>query len=157
LMLPRAAGRLSLVSADPAQQPRIDLHYCADPEDERRLMEGVRLAWKVLRSPAMANAYERVAGLSDDTVGSDQQLKRYMRANIGTYCHASGTAPIGADGGPNAVLDQHCKLRGLQNLYVADASVFPMIPSAVPNLTVMMLGEQCSHALRRRTSKARRR
>jgi choline dehydrogenase-like flavoprotein len=148
LMLPRAAGRLSLVSADPAQQPRIDLHYCADPEDERRLMEGVRLAWKVLRSPAMANAYERVAGLSDDTVGSDQQLKRYMRANIGTYCHASGTAPIGADGGPNAVLDQHCKLRGLQNLYVADASVFPMIPSAVPNLTVMMLGERIADWLK---------
>jgi choline dehydrogenase len=64
-----------------------------------------------------------------------------MRANIGTYCHASGTAPIGRDNDPNAVLDQRCKVRGTDNLYVADASVFPIISSAVPNLTVMMLGE----------------
>ena len=41
-----------------------------------------------------------------------------------------------------AVLDQKCKVRGAQNLYVADASAFPMIPSAVPNLTVMMLAER---------------
>jgi choline dehydrogenase len=123
-------------------QPRIELNYCSDPEDERRLMEGVRLAWKLLRSEPMANSYQRIAGLSEKVVGSDEQLKSYMRANIGTYCHASGTAPIGPDGDPTAVLDQKCRVRGTDNLYVVDASVFPIIPSAVPNLTVMMLGER---------------
>ena len=148
LMLPRGYGRLSLVSPDPAVQPKIDLNYCAEPEDERRLMEGVRLAWKVLRSEAMANSYQRIAGLSAKIVDSDELLKGYMRANIGTYCHASGTAPIGPDGDPSAVLDQKCKVRSTDNLYVVDASVFPIIPSAVPNLTVMMLGERVADWLK---------
>jgi choline dehydrogenase len=148
LMLPRGHGRLSLTSADPAAQPKIDLNYCSEREDERRLIEGVRIAWKVLRSAPMENSYQRIAGLSEKIVGSDEQLKNYIRANIGTYCHASGTVPIGPDDDANAVLDQKCKVRGTENLFVADASVFPTIPSAVPNLTVMMLGERVADWLK---------
>ncbi len=147
LMLPRGHGTLMLQSRDPAVQPRIELNYCSDPEDERRLMDGVRLAWTVLRAETMANAYQRIAGLSEKIVGSDEQLRSYMRANIGTYCHASGTAPIGPDSDANAVLDQRCKVRGAENLYVVDASVFPIMPSAVPNLTIMMLGERVANWL----------
>jgi choline dehydrogenase len=148
LMLPLGHGRLTLQSRDPAVQPEIELNYCTHPEDERRLMEGVRIAWKVLKSPVMANAYKRIAGLTDEIVGSDDALRKYMRANIGTYCHASGTVPIGPDDDANAVLDQRCKVRGTENLYVVDASVFPTIPSAVPNLTVMMLGERVADWLK---------
>ena len=96
----------------------------------------------------MANSYQRIAGLSEKVVSSDEQLKSYIRANVGTYCHASGTAPIGPDGDPTAVLDQKCRVRGTDNLYVVDASVFPIIPSAVPNLTVMMLGERLAEWLK---------
>jgi len=148
LMLPQGYGRLTLQSRDPVDQPRIDLNYCSDPEDERRLIEGVRVAWKVMRSPPMKDAFERVAGLSDSIIDSDEQLKKYIRANIGTYCHASGTTPIGPEGDANAVLDQKCKVRGTENLYVVDASVFPVIPSATPNLTVMMLGERVADWLK---------
>jgi choline dehydrogenase len=147
LMLPRGHGRLTLVSPDPAVQPKIELDYCSNSEDERRLMDGVRHAWKILRSDAMVNAYQRITGLSEAIVSSDEQLKSYMRANIGTYCHALGTAPIGPDGDPNAVLNQRCKVCGTDNLYVVDASVFPAVPSAVPNLTVMMLGERVANWL----------
>jgi choline dehydrogenase len=148
LMRPLGHGRLALASRDAEVQPNIELNYCSDPEDKRRLMQGVRLAWKVLKSPAMASAYRRIAGLTDEIVSSDDKLKSYMRDNIGTYCHASGTAPIGPDSDPNAVLNQRCKVRGTDNLYVADASVFPLIPSATPNLTVMMLGERIAEWLK---------
>jgi choline dehydrogenase len=148
LMRPRGHGRLSLVSRDPAVQPKIELNYCAEPEDERCLMEGVRLAWKVLRTEPMADAYQRIAGLSEQIVESDGLLNSYMRANIGTYCHASGTVPIGPDSDRGAVLDQTCRVRGTDNLYVVDASVFPVIPGAVPNLTVMMLGERVADWLK---------
>jgi choline dehydrogenase len=96
----------------------------------------------------MVDAYSCVAGLSYEIVGSNERLKEYMRTNIGTYCHASGTAPIGSDSDPTAVLDQTCKVRGTENLYVADASVFPTIPSAVPNLTVMMIAERIAGFLK---------
>jgi len=142
LMLPRGHGRLSLTSADPAAAPSIDLNYCSDPEDVRRLKEGVRFAWRLLNSPDMTPAYRRISGLSDSIVASEEQLLNFIHANIGTFCHASGTAPIGPDGDPNAVLDQRCRVRGAENLWIADASVFPQIPSAVPNLTVMMVAER---------------
>jgi choline dehydrogenase len=96
----------------------------------------------------MANAYQRIAGLSDTIVGSEVKLKSYICANIGTYCHASGTIPIGPEGDPNAALDQKCRVRGTENLYVADASIFPIIPSATPNLTVMMLSERVADWLK---------
>jgi choline dehydrogenase len=142
LMRPLGQGSLTLQSGDPTVQPKIDLSYCTHPEDMRRLTEGSRFAWAILRSDPMANAYQRIAGLSPETMGSDERLSSYIRANIGTYCHASGTVPIGTDQDPFAVLDQKCKVRDTQNLYVVDASVFPLIPSAVPNLTVMMLAER---------------
>jgi choline dehydrogenase len=148
LMLPRGHGRLTLAGRDPMTQPNIELNFCAHPEDERRLMEGVRLGWEVLNSESMAGAYQRIAGLTEEIVGSDDKLRSYIRANIGTYCHASGTAPIGPDDDPNAVLDQTCKVRGIENLYVIDASVFPVIPSVVPNLTVMALGERIADWLK---------
>lgn len=142
LMLPRGHGRLTLSGSDPEDQPLIALNYCSDREDERRLMEGVRLAWKVLKTEAMRRAYVRVAGLSDEAVADDESLREYVRANIGTYCHACGTAPIGPNSDELAVLDQRCKVRGTDNVYVADASVFPTIPSAIPHLTVMMIAER---------------
>ena len=148
LMRPLGHGRLTLQARDPAVQPRIELNYCAKPEDEWRLMEGVRLAWKVIESEPMAKAYQRVAGLTEQTVLADAKLKSYIRGNIGTYCHASGTVPIGPDSDPNAALDAKCKVRGTENLFVADASAFPTIPSAVPNLTVMMLVERVADWLR---------
>jgi choline dehydrogenase-like flavoprotein len=52
------------------------------------------------------------------------------------------SSPIGSDSDPNAVLDQRCKVLVTENLYLVDASVFPIIPSVVPNPTVMMLGKR---------------
>jgi hypothetical protein len=151
LMLPAGHGRLVLIGRDPDAQPRIELNFCSHAEDERRLVEGVRLAWKVLRSPPMAGAYQRIAGLSQAIVDSDEQLRSYVYANVGTYCHASGTVPIGADDDRGAVLDEKCRVRGVQNLWVMDASAFPVIPSATPNLTVMMLAERGSDWLKTAT------
>jgi choline dehydrogenase len=142
LMQPVGHGTLALRSADPAEQPVINLNYCAHSADMRRLMEGVRLAWAVLQTDPLAKAYERIAGLSAETVGSDERLASYIRGNVGTYCHASGTVPIGPDHDGGAALDQRCVVRGTANLYVADASIFPRIPGAVPNMTVMMVAER---------------
>jgi choline dehydrogenase len=144
LMQPKGHGRLRLQHRDPARPPRIDLNFCGDPEDERRLMAGVRLAWEVLHARPMAGAYRRVVGLDRATIDSHERLRDYVRANVGTFCHAAGTAPIGPQGDASAVLDQHCKLRGLDNLFVADASAFPLLPSVPPNLSVMMLGARAA-------------
>lgn len=150
LMVPRGHGRLTLTSTDPAAQPTIELNFGADPEDMRRLMAGVRVAWKVARSEHIRRETERVVVLSDDIIRSDDLLRDYVRSRVGSYCHALGTARMGPDGDPGAVVDQYCRVRGVENLWVVDASVMPVIPRAVPNLTVIMLGERVADWLRRR-------
>jgi choline dehydrogenase len=144
LMVPRGYGSLTLAGSDSMLQPSIDLNFCSDAEDMRRLMHGVRLAWDVLNSSAMMRSYQRIAGLDDATVQSDERLGAYIGANIGSYCHALGTAPMGPTADPFAVVEQRCKVHGTDNLFVVDASIFPTVPRVVPNLTVMMLAERAA-------------
>jgi choline dehydrogenase-like flavoprotein len=83
----------------------------------------------------------RVVGLDDDIVSSDERRYRYILDNVGTYCHALGTAPMGSEGDRGAVVDARCRVDGTDNLWLADASVFPTVPRAFPNPTVIMLAE----------------
>jgi choline dehydrogenase len=142
LLHPRGHGRMRLASANPLTPPIIELNFTAEAEDMRRFLAGLRLAWGVIRSPAMAAAYQRVACLDEAVMSSDSELTSYVRGHVGTYCHALGTVPIGCDGDPDAVLDQHCRVRGIDGLSVVDGSVIPVVPRVVGHLTIMMIAER---------------
>ena len=145
---PHTRGRLMLASTDPRVQPLIQLDFAADPEDLRRLVAGVRLAWQIAHQPEIARHMHHVALLSEETMGSDDALAAYVRATVSTQFHPCGTAPMGPAGDPMAVVDQHCRLRAIPNLRVADASVMPAIPRANINLTCIMIGEHVSGWMR---------
>jgi choline dehydrogenase-like flavoprotein len=138
---PRSRGRVSLASADPAVPPLIDLNFADDPEDLRQLVEGVRLAWQVAHEPEIAAHSERVALLSEEAVDSDEASRAYVRATVTTQFHPCGTARMGPADDVMAVVDAHCRVRGLHNLRVVDASIMPNIPRANINLTTIMIGE----------------
>jgi choline dehydrogenase len=144
LLHPRGYGRLRLTSPDPLSPPQIELNFAADAEDIRRLLAGLRLAWRVANAPVMSAAYRRIPCLDESTIASDNALLAYVREHIGTYCHALGTVPMGAENDPYAVLDQRCRVRGIEGLSVVDASVFPSVPRVVPHLTTMMIAERVS-------------
>jgi choline dehydrogenase len=145
---PRTRGRVLLASTDPRTPPLIHLNFAADPEDMRRLMAGVRLAWQIAHQPQIARHTRHVALLSDKTMASDDALAAYVRATVTTQFHPCGTARMGPVGDPMAVVDQHCRLRAIPNLRVADASVMPAIPRANINLTCIMIGEHISDWMR---------
>jgi choline dehydrogenase len=148
LMVPRAHGHLRLTSTDPAVQPRIELNYGADPEDMRRLLLATRFAWGLANSAPLKRETQGVVALNEDIIASDNLLRSYIAENVGTYCHALGTARMGPENDPGAVVDQYCRVRGVKNLWLVDASVMPAVPRAVPNLTVIMLGERVAAWLR---------
>jgi choline dehydrogenase len=148
VMKQRSCGTLVLTSAAPDAPPKIELNYCSDGEDLRRLIEGIRLAWQILQSESLRRNFKKIAILNDEIVGSDARLEEYIFQNIGTYCHALGTAPMGRDGDNDAVVDSRCRVRGVRDLYVVDASIFPITPRTVPNMTVMMFGEYSASWLR---------
>ena len=108
-------------------------------------MAGVRLAWQIAHQPEIARHVDHVAVLTEETISSDDALAAYVRATVATQFHPCGTARMGPPGDAMAVVDQHCRLRAVDNLRVVDASVMPTIPRANINLTCIMIGE---HAVR---------
>lgn len=142
LQRPRSSGRLSLASADPHEAPRIDLDYFVDPEDMRRMMEGVRMCWEASQSPELAPYVERVAPLDEETVRSDAALAEYIRATARTTFHPVGTARMGPAGDAAAVVDSHGRVHGVEALRVVDASIMPNIVNCNTNLTSIMIGER---------------
>lgn len=106
------------------------------------MREVTRIAWRVARSAPLVQTSDGVVGLDDETVASDERLDAYIRAQIGTCCHALGTARMGPRADAGAVVDERCRVHALRNLWVVDASVMPAVPRVVPNLTVMMIAER---------------
>lgn len=148
LMRPSATGRVALISRDPAAQPYVSLNYVSHPEDMRRLIDGVRLAVRIAQSAEMAETIADIADIDVAMLASDDRLGEYVRGTVDTFCHALGTARMGPETDKRAVVDQYCRVRGVENLWVADASVMPTVPHVMPNLTTIMIGERVADWLR---------
>ncbi len=156
LMDPRGHGRLRLASADPRASPHIELGFDGDPDDMRALADGVRLSWQIARSVPVAAATLRVAGFDEATVGSDEAVRDYVLANLASFNHPCGTAPMGPGDDALAVTDQRGRVRGIADLWIADASVMPTGVSVPPNLSVIMISERVAAWIRDDLSVARR-
>jgi choline dehydrogenase len=139
---PFSRGRVAISSSDHHVPPIIDLYYHHDPEDMRRTMEGVRLAWDIVHTPVMRALHEGVLGVTEETIESDEKLQEFIRRANTTVYHPVGTCKMGPSGDPEAVVDSHGRVYGVQGLRVADASIMPDIPSANTNLTCIVIGER---------------
>ena len=143
LGLPDGSGHVRLASADPGVQPSFDYRYLQHPNDRRRVREGLRLAAKLLQSDAYKDVVDHRIQPMNDILASDDALDVWMRQTVGSARHVSGTCKMGPDSDPMAVVDQYCRVRGVQGLWVADASVMPRIPrSGGAHATVIMIGER---------------
>ena len=144
LSRPASRGRVTLDSAAPGGKPVIELGFLSAPEDIERLMHGVRLAWKIAHSAALAQRTESIFMWTAAMINNDSFLKSAIRRFVGPTWHAAGTARMGSPLDPMAVVDQHCRVYRADNLRVVDASVMPDIPSAATNLTCIMLAERAA-------------
>jgi len=143
LGLPDGSGHVKLASADPAVQPSFNYRYLQNPNDVRRVREGVRMGARFLESDAYKGVVDYRINPTDDILADDNALDLWIRQNVGTARHVSGTCKMGPDSDPMAVVDQHCKVKGVQGLWVVDASVMPRVPrSGGAHATVLMIGER---------------
>jgi choline dehydrogenase len=146
---PRSRGRITLASADAHVHPVIELNLNTDPEDMRRLVDGVRRCWDIANSPEMRDITTGVALLTQEVIDSDGALAEYIRENSATIWHPVGTCKMGPAGDKSAVVDQYGRVHGLKNLWVADASIFPNHTSKNPNLTCVVIGERVADWIKR--------
>jgi choline dehydrogenase-like flavoprotein len=146
---PRSRGRVWITSADPDDRPAIDYRYFTDPAgaDEAVLVAAVRAARRIGGSEPMAARLRREVFPGPQAV-SDADISALARATHQTVYHVSGTCRMGAPDDPLAVLDPGLRVRGVPGLRVADASVFPTIPSVNPVVTVMITAERAASLIR---------
>ncbi|GAA3184943.1 GMC family oxidoreductase [Nonomuraea roseoviolacea] len=139
-LTPRSRGTLRLVSPDPEVRPVIDHAYLSDPAgaDLAALRAGVELCRAMAASPALRPLLgEPLDAFSGSPAADDAALRRVAAH----YWHPVGTCAIGADPAAGAVVDRRGLVHGADNLWVADASVMPVIPRATTNLPVVALAE----------------
>lgn len=138
-LYPRSRGRVTLASPDPFDAPLIDPNLLSAPEDLPPLIRGIRLARKVFASPAFAK-YGAEETSPGSAAQSDADLAAFVRAEAYTVHHPVSTCRMGIDA--DAVVDSELRVVGLDNLRVADASVFPSIIGGNTNAAVVMIAEK---------------
>ena len=140
---PESRGHVRIASADPLAAPRIQPNYLAHEMDRRVLLGGLRLARRLLRTPELApyNAGEDYPGSG---VESDDEWLDVARRRGTTTFHLVGSCRMGPEADPLAVVDDRLRVRGLDALRVADASIVPRMPSANTNAAALMIAEKAA-------------
>jgi choline oxidase len=148
VMYPRSTGRLRLRSSDPGEPPLLDFGYFSDPDghDMRTMLAGMRLARRIATASALDPWLGRELAPGPE-VADEAGLRDFIAATHTTVSHPVGTCRMGAPDDRLAVVDPALRVRGVEKLRVADASVFPVITGVNPCLTCMLLGERCAELL----------
>ncbi|MGZ6992309.1 MAG: mycofactocin dehydrogenase MftG [Ilumatobacteraceae bacterium] len=141
VLLERAesAVEIELVSSDPRQAPAIDYHSLESAVDQAHLRKAAEIGLAIIDSSAM-----RGLQLRRTTPATDADLDDWMRHNITTAVHLCSSAPMGPDADPLAVVDQYCRVRGVDGLRVIDTSILPSAPSRGPACTAVLIGERAA-------------
>ena len=150
LIGPRSRGSVQLRSADPTEPPRIDVGHLRHGDDVARLVDAVVVARHISRTEPLA-ALVTGAELAPGPATADRDrgvLGHWITSHVQSYHHPVGTCRLGNDPDHGAVVDARGRVHGLEQLYVADASVMPTIPSAGTNLPTIMVAERIADWLR---------
>jgi choline dehydrogenase len=145
LMRPRSTGHVKLRSSDPKAPPSLLFNYLKDPQDREDLRTSVRLTREILAQPALApfRGEELSPGLK---VQSDAEIDAFVRQGVETCYHPVGTCRMGI--GADCVVDEQCRVYGIEGLRVVDASIMPAIVSGNTNAPTIMIAEKASDLIR---------
>lgn len=143
LVKPKSRGYVKLRSANPADLPIISPHLLKHPDDMAMMVAGQRFFRDVLLSGELGKRIDKVIAPAGPDL-SDEVMADHCRRFVKTNYHPASTARMGADGDPMAVLDAKMRVRGIDNLRVADMSAVPNINAGNTNAPAMMLGGRCA-------------
>ncbi|SFT73381.1 GMC family oxidoreductase [Halomonas saccharevitans] len=140
---PTSRGTVRIKSRDPRQAPAISPHYLSTPEDRQVAADSLRVTRRIAEQPAFAK-YQPEEFKPGAQYQSDDDLAR-LAGDIGTTIfHPVGTAKMGCDDDPMAVVDSRLRVRGVRGLRVVDASIMPTITSGNTNSPTLMIAEKAA-------------
>jgi len=137
---PKSRGSVMISSSDPAVPPSIRMNLLSERADVEALVRAVRRAREIIATEPIASAVERELAPS-----SGEDVEAYIRNFAKTTAHPACSVAMGSD--PDSALDEKLRVRGVDNLRVADASALPEIPRANTNAPSIMIGERCADFL----------
>jgi len=145
LAQPMSVGTITLASADPTVNARLDPQYLSRDEDMAVMEYGIRYARELVQTPAFAKLRGKELA-PGESVTSSEGIREYIRKAIGTVWHPACTCHMGNDA--QAVVDDELRVKGVQGLRIADASVMPKLVNGNPNAAVMMIAEKAADLIR---------
>jgi len=145
LLRPKSSGTVKLAGPDRDLAPVIDPAFYSEVDDLEDMLRGLRLARRILEAPA----WDRVRGAEirpGPQVQGDDVLKDYIRASSQTCFHPVGTCAMGKEA--HDVVDAELRVRGVEGLRVADASIIPRMIGGNTNAPVIMIAEKAADMIR---------
>ncbi|MBO6784701.1 MAG: GMC family oxidoreductase N-terminal domain-containing protein [Alphaproteobacteria bacterium] len=142
-MRPQSRGYVRAKSSDTRDKPAIQPNYLDHEYDQRLTIAGLRLGREMIRTPEMASIFVEETTPGED-VQSDDELLHFARTYGTTVFHLMGSCRMGPDSDPNCVVDDELRVRGVEGLRVADASVIPAAHSTNTNAATIMIAEKAS-------------
>lgn len=144
---PDSLGYVRARSSNPMEKPTIQPNYLSAESDRRVLLAGLKLARKLMRTTPMMQYFDGEI-FPGDHVQSDEDLMDTARQRGTTTFHMMGSCRMGPAHDPTAVVDHELKVRGIEGLRIADASIMPSMPSANTNASSLMIGEKAADLIR---------
>lgn len=144
LIRPRSRGRIRLQDTDPTSNPILDLGYFTDPADKETMLRTIEFCREMGNSESM----RPFRGQDMSPTGNTRaELLSFLEQGCSTYYHPTGTAKMGKD--KMSVVDGNLKVYGVEGLRVADASIFPHIPTGNTMAPSVIVGERAGSILKR--------
>jgi choline dehydrogenase len=145
LIAPRSRGRLRLRSADPLDKPDLVGNHLAEPEDLAALVAGFKRLREIAHTDPLASVRGREL-IPGEEVQSDSEIEDFLRRELELLYHPAGTCRMGSD--DMAVVDPSLRVRGVEGLRVADASIMPVIVGGHTHAPVVMIAEKAADLIR---------
>ena len=142
-MRTKSRGFVRIQSTDAKAPPKILFNYMSHPDDWEEFRACVRLTRELFVQPAMKKYVGREIQPGADAV-TDDQIDDFIRQHAESAYHPCGTCKMGATHDPMAVVDETCKVIGIEGLRVADSSIMPQVTNGNLNAPTLMIGEKAS-------------
>ena len=142
-MRSKSRGFVRIKSSDPKSHPQIKFNYMTHEDDFPTFRKALKLSREILSQSAMSQYYGGEIQPGNE-ITSDEGLDEFIKNNCESAYHPCGTCKMGEKEDPTTVVENNCKVKGFDNFYLADSSIFPRICNGNLNSPSIMTGEKAS-------------
>lgn len=140
---PTSRGSVHARNTDPKAFPKIIHNYLSTDHDRDLAIEGFKLQRKIYQSDAF-KPHATFEILPGEQVQTDEEILEFWRTEGMSVYHPVGSAKMGPAEDPTAVVDNELRVHGIESLRIADASIFPLLPSGNTHAPTVAVAEKAA-------------